>query len=138
MGKSGWVSLEDAARVEGVLVLYKFHWYCGRLGDLSGLFVSSRAAVSSVIGMDVYFGEVLGKHSEIYGTLEASEIEEVLVLDTESSLEVVSAIASALGCSFWVRSRSLTLSGFDPLSELGSAEGDEAMLWGGANEEMYG
>lgn len=26
--------------------------------------------VESVIGNEVYFGEILGKHSEVYGTLE--------------------------------------------------------------------
>lgn len=45
--------------------LYKFYGNCGRMGDLSGLFVAEEAEIKSSIGKTVYFGEVLGKHSDI-------------------------------------------------------------------------
>lgn len=55
--------------------IYKFHWDCGRQGDVEGCFVADDSEVKSAIGKEVYFGEILGKHSEIYGTLEKDEIE---------------------------------------------------------------
>lgn len=54
--------------------LYKFRWDCGRMGFLDGLFVAEESEVARLIGTEIYFGEVLGKHSEISGTLEASEV----------------------------------------------------------------
>lgn len=55
--------------------IYKFHWDCGRQGDIEGCFVADDSEVKLAIGKEVYFGEILGKHSEIYGTLEEGEIE---------------------------------------------------------------
>lgn len=49
--------------------LYKFYWDCGRMGTVEGLFVASPAKVQKAIGREVYFGEILGKHSEVQGTL---------------------------------------------------------------------
>lgn len=54
--------------------IYSFHWDCGRSGEIDGLFVADSEAVAKAIGKHIYFGEVLGKHSEICGTLEANEI----------------------------------------------------------------
>jgi hypothetical protein len=61
---------ERTSSDEGV---YKWSWYCGRQGDLDGLFVATRAEVDDAIGDYVYFGEVFGKHSEVSGTLETKE-----------------------------------------------------------------
>lgn len=55
-------------------VLYRFNWDCGRMGSLEGIFVSSDEDVAKALGEEVYFGEVLGKHSEIYGTLDAEDL----------------------------------------------------------------
>lgn len=55
--------------------LFKFYWDCGRMGDLDGLFVANKEEVKKAIGKDIYFGEVLGKHSEIEGTLEKGDFE---------------------------------------------------------------
>lgn len=54
--------------------LWKFYWDCGRMGNLEGAFVATEEDVQSAIGKHIYFGEVLGKHSEIYGDLDADEI----------------------------------------------------------------
>ena len=37
----------------------------GRMGELQGLFVAEELDVQDLIGKEVYFDEVLGKHSEI-------------------------------------------------------------------------
>jgi hypothetical protein len=54
--------------------VYKFYWNCGRMGDVEGIFVEETEYVNQLIGKDVYFGEILGKHSEVYGTLDSGDI----------------------------------------------------------------
>lgn len=62
--------------------LYRFRFDCGRMGHLDGLFTATADEVKSAIGRELYFGEVLGKHSEIYGTLDEGEV--TLVTDDEA------------------------------------------------------
>lgn len=57
--------------------VYKWAWDCGRMGNLDGLFVADEQDVADAAGKDVYFGEVLGKHSEVYGELKAEEFTEL-------------------------------------------------------------
>ena len=56
-------------------VVYKFHWDCGRMGEVNSVFVADPKDVKKAIGKNVYFGEILGKHSEIYGTLDETDLE---------------------------------------------------------------
>lgn len=62
---------EDDTNKKGV---YKLNFDCGRQGVLEGIFISNRKEVNSIIGKTVHFGEVLGKHSEVSGTLEEENI----------------------------------------------------------------
>lgn len=62
--------------------LYRFYWDCGRMGDVTGVFIAEAAQVAKAIGQEAYFGEILGKHSEVSGTLEADHFE-VLTDDQE-------------------------------------------------------
>ena len=55
-------------------VLYAFYWDAGRMGELEGLFISTKEEISKNIGKKVYLGEVLGKHSEVYGTFDETDI----------------------------------------------------------------
>lgn len=59
--------------------LYKMICRCGRMGDLEGIFVAEKEDVKILVeeGIEVYFGEVLGKHSDICGSIEAKELAEV-------------------------------------------------------------
>jgi hypothetical protein len=54
--------------------LYKFSWDCGRMGDVDGLFIAESEEVEAAIGKELYFGEILGKHSEVHGTFEADDV----------------------------------------------------------------
>jgi len=54
--------------------IYKFYWDCGRMGELEGLFIADSKDVKQIIGHEIYFGEVLGKHSEIYGELKKGDL----------------------------------------------------------------
>lgn len=54
--------------------IYEFYWDCGRSGELSGIFVADSLDVGRAIGSNIYLGEVLGKHSDIKGILDAADI----------------------------------------------------------------
>jgi hypothetical protein len=45
--------------------IYKFHVDCGRMGDLDGVFSADSEDVEKLLNREVFFGEVLGKHSDI-------------------------------------------------------------------------
>lgn len=81
--------------------LYEFYWNHGRSGSLDGLFVATEEEVEKAIGQRVYFGEVLGKHSEVYGVLEREDIEKLSI-----SSEAVGEVSKRLGVNW---------SGFNPL-----------------------
>ena len=70
--------------------LWSFYWDCSRQGEVEGLFKATKEEVENAIGKEVYFGEILGKHSEVYGTLEEGEIE----LISDNPIEVMNATES--------------------------------------------
>jgi hypothetical protein len=72
--------------------LWKFFWDCGRQGDVSSLFVATEEEIADAIGQSVYFGEILGKHSEVSGTIDEGEITKI---DLDS--ETVEKVAAILG-----------------------------------------
>lgn len=49
--------------------LYSFELDWGRMGSLEGLFIAEEKDVKDIIGKNVQFGEVLGKHSDVYDTM---------------------------------------------------------------------
>jgi len=65
---------------EESLVLLKIEWPSSRMlhsGIYERIILPSEKAIqikSFLINKEVYFGEIAGKHSEIYGTIEESEI----------------------------------------------------------------
>jgi hypothetical protein len=54
--------------------IYEFYWNCGRMGSVEGTFIADSEEVDNAIGKSLYFGEILGKHSEVYGTLDEGDI----------------------------------------------------------------
>lgn len=83
------------------LQLYKFHWDCGRMGDLEGLIFATPEEIKSILGKHVYFGEVLGKHSEICGDVEEKDFTKINI-DSETVLKLYNAVDNR------------TLSGYSP------------------------
>lgn len=67
--------------------IYRLNIDCGRMGDVEGVFVADSKDVADIIGKYVYFGEILGKHSEIEGNIEESEI--TLLTDNGVAVAVV-------------------------------------------------
>lgn len=88
-------------------VLVKFNWDCGRMGSVTGLFVTTVGTLTKSFGKAVYFGEILGKHSEVYGELSESDI--TVVTDDKDFIE---KLVNLLGP---------TVSGYNPLSYLEDA-----------------
>jgi hypothetical protein len=94
--------------------LYKFEWDCGRMGTLFGLFIATQEEVDSVIGQNIYFGEVLGKHSEVEGTIEKDEIEMI-----SDDFKLVKKLQKLFGSS--------TLCGYNPVEYYKEQVEDEKM-----------
>lgn len=55
--------------------VWSFYWDCGRSGVVEGTFIATKQEIKNSIGKQVYFGEILGKHSEVYGVLEKCDLE---------------------------------------------------------------
>lgn len=70
--------------------LWRFYWDCGRQGEVEGIFKATKEEVEAAIGKEVYFGEILGKHSDVYGEIEEGEI----TLKSDDPLTVMNAIES--------------------------------------------
>lgn len=80
------------------------------MGYLDGLFVATQEQVDEAIDKEIYFGEVLGKHSDIYGPLSKEDLEEIDIGE-----EAVAKIVAITGT---------TLSGYNPLEYYESAKED--------------
>lgn len=91
--------------------LYSFYVDCGRQGSLDGLFIATQEQVDKAIGCEMYFGEVLGKHSDVQGTLESHEIKLV-----SSDQDKVEWLLELLGEN---------VSGFNPLDYIQDSDEDE-------------
>lgn len=76
-------------------VLVKFFWDCGRSGDLEGLFSIEKEKLEKSYGTHVYFGEVLGKHSEVYGDLSKEDF--VIVSEDSDFIEKYDQIIGSSG-----------------------------------------
>jgi hypothetical protein len=69
--------------------IYRLNFDCGRNGVLTGIFIANKEYVKVLIEnkIVVYFGEVLGKHSEVYGPIDESEI--TLVSDNPEAIKII-------------------------------------------------
>lgn len=56
---------------EGV---YRMDFYDGRAGRVEGVFTATAQDIERIIGQHIYFGEILGKHSEVFGILERNAV----------------------------------------------------------------
>ncbi len=77
--------------------VFKLQADCGRSGNLYGLFISDTEKVKKLIEnkTEVYFGEVLGKHSEVFGALDDNEI--ILVSSDENVVRMVEELNMKVG-----------------------------------------
>ena len=81
------------------------------MGDVQGLFVANDATIAENIGKRVYFGEILGKHSEVYGNLDESDLT-VLSEDQDKIRWLVEVVGNG----------NSTISGYNPLAYIPEEE----------------
>lgn len=74
--------------------LYEFEWDCGRQGCISGRFLCTSEELEKIIGKEIYFGEILGKHSEVFGTIEHDEV--TLVTDNQVFINLAKELGVSL------------------------------------------
>lgn len=85
------------------MYIYQFRKDFGRMGFIDGLFLARPADIEKIMGKTIYFGEALGKHSEIECEINETNIE--LKCDDK-------ALVDRIFLSF---NHSLTLCGYNPL-----------------------
>lgn len=108
---------------DGPMGFYSFYWDCGRQGCVEGVFITRTKYVDKAIGKNVYFGEILGKHSDVYGTLDKGD----LTLKTDDQdfiqtyLRIVNGFKRPVGNTDFIN---YTISGYNPLVAI-SEEEDE-------------
>lgn len=68
--------------------IYRMNLDFGRMGDLEGTFTATKQQVEKLTDgtLSVYWGEILGKHSEIYGNIESEDIK--MLSDNPEVVEV--------------------------------------------------
>lgn len=93
-------------------VLVSFHWDVGRMGDVNGLFVTTTEELETLYGKNVYFGEILGKHSCIEGTVDRNDI----TIKTDDA-EFIDRLVGIIGHE--------TVSGYNPFNYIEDEEEDE-------------
>lgn len=91
--------------------LYQFELDYGRSGYLEGLFIADDKDVNDLLGKEVYFGEVLGKHSEVVDDMTAEMFTEVDVPES-----VVNILEEKVGT---------TISGYNPFDYLEEDDEEE-------------
>ena len=75
--------------------IFKFHLDCGRMGDLRSVIISTPNIIAKAIGRYVYFGEVLGKHSEIAFDLAPEHL--TAVTNDPSAVKLIAELGLDLG-----------------------------------------
>ena len=62
--------------------VYRLNVDYGRMGNITGVFVEKKSLVDMLInyGVGVYFGEILGKHSEVIVMIEENMIEIITIV----------------------------------------------------------
>ena len=100
-------------------VIVEFFWDCGRMGDLSGLFICEKEDLKNIEGKEVYFGECLGKYSEISGAISADDF----TIKTEDQ-EFIQKFIEIMGDgTYSVESDStFTISGYNPFDYIDISE----------------
>ena len=78
--------------------IYKLNLDCGRYCSLYGIFVADKEYVDTLIdsGIEIYFGEVLGKHSDVSLIIKETDIDlitdDVKVVDMFEEYELSTGI----------------------------------------------
>lgn len=102
--------------------LYSYGLDCGRMGYIESLFVADSKDVEAAIGKNVYFGEILGKHSEIYEDLDWKHLS--VLSDDQEKIEWLIEVTRSEKDSY-VDFETYTINGYNPLTYLEEEYDDE-------------
>lgn len=94
-------------------ILVSFALNCGRMGDLDGLFITTHDAIIAAIGKTAYFGEVLGKHSDVEWEIDGS-----CLTEKSADQELIAKLEAMFGRP--------TLCGFNPLEYVNDEDEEPA------------
>jgi len=92
--------------------IVSFYVDYGRMGELDGLFICDKEALEKLYGKEVYFGEVLGKHSEVSLEMDAS----LFQIKTEDQ-DFIAKFIEIMGDG--------TISGYNPFDYIDEDESEE-------------
>ena len=66
--------------------IYQLAIDCGRMGHIDGVFVATNLEIEAIRGIRIYFGEVLGKHSEVVAVMDCVNLS--LVTEDTTAVDV--------------------------------------------------
>lgn len=92
--------------------LYVFAVNFGRMGQIEGLFIASEEDLEGAYGRQCYFGEVLGKHSEV-----ECELSPCMITFMSDDQPLIESLEKLFGDE--------TISGFNPLAYLNEDEEED-------------
>jgi len=92
--------------------IYKYVLDYSRMGYVDGLFIAEESEIQAAMGKTIYFGEILGKYSEVIDDL------------TEDSLTVLSDNQDFIAKFIEVMGDG-TISGYNPLDYIQDEDEDE-------------
>lgn len=75
--------------------LYRFEVSYGRMGNLTGIFSADDADVKNLLGTSIYFGECLGKHSDVLLDLKSDDL--TIMTDDQVFIKKFDELALATG-----------------------------------------
>jgi len=90
--------------------LYRYSINVYRFGNIDGLFVSTEESLKQIIGQKIYFGDILGKHSDVDITFEEEDFEKLS--DDEEKIDWLIDLFGG----------SMTISGYNPFDYIESEE----------------
>ena len=73
--------------------IYRIDTYYG--GDIKGIFIETESNIKSLPGFKVYFGEILGKHSEVEFVIEKRDLK--LVTNEPEAIKIFEKYNLATG-----------------------------------------
>lgn len=77
--------------------LYKFYWDCDKLGEISGIFVEEQEDLEGILGKVIYFGDILGKGTEVLGTFTEDSVE--VLSEDQEFIEMFEDVVGQHGCN---------------------------------------
>lgn len=112
--------------------VYKMEVDCGRMGVVEATFTAHPEDVQAITGQEINYGEILGKHSEIFVVIDEDTLSEI-----DAPPVVLGWLEEHLGHHVrhdWAPFDSWTISGYNPL-EYADEEWLDGFLKGAVNAE---